>query len=169
MHRVALLSISTLIILLLAVLGLMRFTLVIVTVRNQSMAPTFIDGDRALVFRYYPTKWLRRSQIVLVGWPQPHRDSSSFPFGCIPFIKRIIGLPGDTLAVPDITSADLDLLTEAKLAILPQRIWTVPEKHLFVCGDNPLSAPDSRVWGPIPYQSVVGVVLMPVSRVAPPN
>lgn len=153
---------------LLMLVGLIRFALVVVTVRNPSMAPTLNHGDRVLVLRCWPARWLRMGQIVLVCPPRPYRISGPQPFGFIPFIKRIVGLPGEIPVLPGSGLLDSNALNTEMRAV-PQRTWRVPAGHLFVCGDNPRGSLDSRSWGPIPCQSVVGVMLMPLSRAAAPN
>lgn len=48
-----------------------------------------------------------------------------------------------------------------------KRTWSIPPHHIFICGDN-TPCVDSRIWGPIPVQNVLGVVLgnRPVKRLA---
>ena len=131
--------------------------LAVVTVENVSMSPTLEHGDRVLAMRRCPIAWLRKGHIVLV-WPS--RTSSSGPtlFEVKPYIKRIIGLGEETLTV--------SLHEEAGTAD-PQRykqLWHIPQGYIFVCGDNPAGSLDSRTWGPIPLQSVLGVVIMKLPR-----
>ena len=81
------------------VIVLIRKCFVIVTIEHESMSPALHDGDRVLVFRYWPVKLLKRGDIILV-WPW--MDLIKFnrepkPFGIIPYIKRVVGLPGDTI------------------------------------------------------------------------
>jgi signal peptidase I len=139
-------------------LGL-RAMLLVVKVQNQSMLPTLADGDRALAVRRYPHVWLRKGQVVLVCWPWPVPSPSTGPFGCVPFIKRIVGLPGETvtLAVPTLFKRGSD--GEFRPTATEQRTYQVPPGHVFVCGDNLEGIEDSRLWGPIPLQAVIGLVL----------
>lgn len=138
-----------------------KLTLIVVTVKNHSMSPTLKDGDRVLVFRYWPHWWLKKGQIVLV-WPWNKLKNTKKPFGDNdPFIKRIIGLPGDTL----ITSlAELDDFNQVREAVNHdkngQRFWNILPKHIFVRGDHPIGGFDSLSWGPILRQKVLGVVIM---------
>jgi signal peptidase I len=88
------------------------------------------------------------------------------------FIKRVIGLPGDTVACctnghVTVNGVELDepyLFEDDHQTFDPV---TVPEGKLFVMGDHRSRSSDSRVHGPVPVDKVVGrafVVVWPVSR-----
>jgi len=156
-RSVCLLGMRSLVVLL-VLLSFARKTLVIVSVKNRSMAPTLQDGDRVLVLRYWPAKWLRKGQIVLVCWP--YEPAGPRALGVIPPIKRIAGLAGETISLPVTELYDVALDGEPIPVVTADHTFYVPAKHLFVCSHNPQSNVDSRSWGPVPYQSVVGVVLM---------
>lgn len=142
---------------------LLRQMLVVVTVHGISMEPTFHPGDRILCLRRWPTRWLQRGQIVLVGWPWPPRASGPAPFGFVPFIKRVTGLPGDGIAVAGREVPTYTLLSGGAQSVLPQGSSPIPEGQLFVMGDNPSIDTDSRQWGPVVRQSVVGIALLRLS------
>ena len=144
---------------------LVRISLVVVTVESQSMSPTLEHGDRVLVWRYWPAKWLQKYYIVLV-WPSEHRNGPK-PFGVIPFIKRVVGLPGDVIT----THIDeLNNLQKQKTLVQAMhddngtRVWYVPKDHFFVRGDHPIGGFDSLTWGPIPFNSLLGIVIMRLPR-----
>jgi len=140
--------------------------LVVVTVENVSMTPTLEPGDRVLVVRPWPTKWLRKGYIVLV-WPW--RSSSAEPtlFEVKPYIKRIVGLGGEALTASLTEEAKTDHSHEHHTdSHQSQQTWHIPQGHIFVRGDNQQSSLDSLAWGPIPLYSVLGVVLLKLPRKA---
>lgn len=144
-----------------------RVALVVVTVRSTSMSPTLLDGDRVLVLRHWPTRWLRKGQVVIL-WPWDFPPQKIKPFGVAdPYIKRIVGLPGETL----ITSlAELKASERPSVQALHddqgRRRWDIPAEHIFVRGDNPRGSLDSLAWGPVPCRSVLGRVMLKLPRQA---
>lgn len=93
--------------------------------------------------------------------------------GPIPLIKRVIGLPGETL---EFRSGDLfvngELVEEPYVneATPPTSLVQVriPEGHYFVMGDNRGASTDSRVFGPVPKEDLIGEALFrfwPLGRV----
>lgn len=158
MRSVVLACIISFLLLVLASIGLIHVAFVVVTVQGQSMLPTLDECDRVLVWRFWPARWLRRGQIVIIEHLGQRLE------GYPSFIKRITGLPGDKI----ITSI-YDLSDHVKPSQLAeydsqgQRIWYIPPGHLFVQGDNRLGSVDSLSWGPVPFQQVGGVVLKKLS------
>ena len=118
---------------------LLRRVLLVVLVEGASMVPTLHYGDRVLVWRLCPHRWLHRGRIVVVEHEADRaRARWSSPQEPALYVKRVVGLPGDTVQwSPD----------------------TVPAGHLFVCGDNRPGSRDSRHWGPLPLHSLRGIVL----------
>ena len=89
------------------------------------------------------------------------------------FIKRVIGLPGETVegrdGVVTIDGVPLDepYLKDPSAPIAPFGPIKVPSHALFVMGDNRSESQDSRFFGPIPTEDVVGnafVIIWPPSR-----
>jgi signal peptidase I len=116
---------------------------VAVTVTGDSMAPAFADGDRVLV-RRSPLERLTVGNVVVVSWPTVHHSyqpGSDRPW----LIKRVAALPGDL--VPDPVSAAAG------------REIHVPPHHLVLLGDNSEGSLDSRTFGCIPGDLVLGAVL----------
>ena len=135
----------------------------VVEVEMGSMMPTLSPQDRVLVFRYWPARWLRRKQIVIVAPTnkQIPLEPSHNIFGVIPCIKRVTALPGDHF------STQLTELSDYHRYKLRdqhdnrgRREWHIPPQYFFVRGDNPKSDYDSMVWGPLPYSSLLGVVIL---------
>ena len=140
------------------IVGLRRFTLV-VTIHGRSMQPSLNPGDRVLVLRHWPKRWLRHNHVVLLNMPQ---QSTA--------IKRIIGLAGDQI------STSLDELAPATrdqqpwaYAVDGIRHWDIPFDSCFVCGDYRQVSIDSRSWGPIPLNQIIGVVVLKLTPSAQPR
>jgi signal peptidase I len=75
------------------------------------------------------------------------------------YIKRLIGLPGNTITIRDgRVSVNGILLDESYIMAPPTYIgtWTVPQDSFFVLGDNRNHSSDSHVWGMVPQNNVVG-------------
>ena len=80
--------------------------------------------------------------------------------GATASLKRIAGLPGD-----DITLFGPKLELSMRPASAPTEVGIhVPSGHVFVLGDNAAVSRDSRAWGPVPIQSIGGLVLTVLSR-----
>ena len=138
---------------------LMRCILLVVTVENRSMAPTLETGDRVLIIRHWPARWLRKGQIVLI---EPGRGATDAPtlFAVRPYIKRIVALSGEMLTISHTEIAAGNYSFNLKINYeQSQQVWHIPAEHLFVQGDGPHSV-DSRTWGPLPLHRVLGVMLM---------
>ena len=132
-------------------------------VKGSSMERTFVESDYVLVDRLTP-RWspYARGQVVVFQPPETVTDRTE------PFIKRVIGIGGDTVEVRDgqvfVNGVALDepyLFHNAAGVAEPtvagdQSRWVVPEGELFVMGDHRQVSEDSRVFGPIPVSSVIG-------------
>lgn len=134
----------------------------VVGVVGHSMEPTLHDGQRVLVDRaYYRLTGLFRYDLVVL-----RRGDENW-------IKRLIGLPGDRLALvadPDGTIKRVLNLTLNPAAPLPSgiRIILVPSGYLYIVGDNMAVSKDSRMVGPLPAAELLGVVRTPtMARVFP--
>ena len=130
-----------------------------VKVEGTSMLPRLHDGERIFVNKliYYGLPKLTRGDIV-VFWP-PHDPSKSY-------IKRIIGLPGETVEVREgrirINGRDLDepyLDPQLNLSHMNQQPVIVKDHYYFVMGDNRDNSSDSRFWGLVPEKYIYGKAL----------
>ena len=122
-----------------------------VRVDGFSMNPTLQDGEYILVNRLaYKIGHPVRGDIVVFSFPMdPKQD----------LIKRVIGLPGESIFVQDgkvmINGVPLE---EPYIAAPPiyNGTWEVPKGQLFVLGDNRNESKDSHEWGLLPIENVVG-------------
>jgi signal peptidase I len=131
---------------------------------SGSMIPTLEVGDRVLVnkFIYRFTDPERGDIIVFESVDRTNED----------LIKRVVGLPGDEIAV---RSGKLYVNGEPQKEPytnkkLPDRSFyaktTVPKDHVFVMGDNRGNSADSRVFGPLPEKNIEGEAFL---RFWPPD
>jgi signal peptidase I len=81
------------------------------------------------------------------------------------FVKRLIGLPGDTVSESDgVVSVNGKRLSEPYVAKEfrdnESGRWQVPKGHYFFMGDDRAHSCDSRMWGTVPRSSLIGPVLL---------
>ena len=146
-----------------------------------SMEPNLLVGDHLLVNKFVfaptatalerallPMRPIERGDVVVFKFPEdPERD----------FIKRIIGLPGETLEVKGTQVlvngtaiaqpfAHFLLPHDPNAPLIPGDPrehfgpYTVPANHYFAMGDNRDNSQDSRYWGALPAHYVKGRALM---------
>ncbi|MEY3667175.1 MAG: hypothetical protein RL572_715 [Pseudomonadota bacterium] len=181
---------------LLIVLVLRSFLVEPFQIPSGSMIPTLEVGDFILVNKY--TYGLRLPVVgtKIVEMNEPQRGEVMVfipPHDSRYFIKRVVGLPGDTVRYEDkvlyindervqaqpIDQVEIEmpngmmqrgiLLTETLGAVehqtqimnAPSRdggrtVWVVPQGHYFMMGDNRDNSADSRVWGAVPEENIVG-------------
>lgn len=129
-------------------------------VSGASMEPTFSNGDYLLVDEVtYRFREPVRGEVVVFRYPG---DDRSF------YIKRIIGLPGERVTIVNgtVTVARGDeriTLPEPYAAVAPGAgnvEVTLREGEYYVLGDNRGFSFDSRSWGPLARDHIVGVVRM---------
>ncbi|GAB4488498.1 MAG: signal peptidase I [Anaerolineales bacterium] len=126
-----------------------------VRVDGFSMQPTLQDGEFVLVNRLaYRFDSPQRGDIVVFHYPpDPKQD----------LIKRVIGLPGDTVSVQGgVVYVNNEPLNEPYIAQSPLYFgtWVVPQGHLFVLGDNRNDSSDSHSWGMLPFENIVGKAVL---------
>jgi signal peptidase I len=124
---------------------------------SLSMYPTLDKGDRVLVNKLsYKVHDVHRGDVVVFERP-PGQPASTIK----DLIKRVVGLPGESIeARSGSVYIDGKRLTESYLVDgvttdnLPK--MTIPKGEIFVMGDNRGDSADSRVFGPIDEDSIVG-------------
>lgn len=137
-------------------------------VNGQSMIPNFQDGEHVMTDKIsYKFREPMRGEIVV--FHSPPAAGCVEGTGC-DFIKRIIGIPGDRVAVREnaiwINGEKLpEPYIPSNFEILPgratldQEIYLAPDEY-FVSGDNRPHSSDSRFWGPITKDEIVGRVFL---------
>lgn len=134
-----------------------------VKVEGTSMLPRLHDGERIFVNKliYYDEyRWapkVERGDIVVFWYPDDPSKS---------YIKRVVGLPGDTVEVREgivrINGAELDekyLDPKLNLSSKSQPQVLVRSNYYFVMGDNRDNSFDSRSWGLVPKKYIYGKAL----------
>lgn len=122
-----------------------------VRVDGFSMVPTFEGGEFVIVSKLsYKLGEPERGDILVFHQPRdPDED----------YIKRVIGLPGETVRVNDgQVLIDGQVLEEAYINAAPTYTgsWVVPEEMIFVLGDNRNNSSDSHSWGALSMNNVIG-------------
>jgi len=129
-------------------------------VEQQSMERTLEPEQYVLVDKLTPRfDDFKRGDIVIFDPPEGWVGGRSTPY-----IKRIIGLPGDDIEVRDglvfVNSVPLSepytYDSQPTLATGPDSTWVVPPSEYFVMGDHRQDSADSRVFGPVPRERVIG-------------
>jgi signal peptidase I len=126
---------------------------------SESMLPTLEIGDRLIVEKIsYYTHLPQRGDIVVFE-PPPQLQAQGYQREQA-FIKRVIGLPGDTVEIKNgRVFIDRQLLTEAYIAEPPNYLMSsivVPRSQVFVMGDNRNNSNDSHIWGFLPKANIIG-------------
>lgn len=124
---------------------------------SESMFPALTDDDRVLVNKLsYRLHDVQRGDLVVFERP-PNEPESEVK----DLIKRVVALEGETVEERDgalyIDGEPLDeLYLEPDVLSLNLTKTVVPEDHVFVMGDNRGSSRDSRFFGPIDEDLIVG-------------
>ncbi|MDO8473988.1 MAG: signal peptidase I [bacterium] len=134
-------------------------------VKGDSMVPNFHNGDYLIVDELsYKFRSPERTDVIVLKFPY---DPSQR------FIKRIVGLPGETIEIKDgkvviyhASSQEAFVLDEAEYLGALRTPGSVKvqlkEGEYFVLGDNREFSSDSRSWGPLNTQYIVGRMLWKV-------
>jgi len=139
-------------------------------VSGCSMFPTFNNKEYLIVDKIsYHQRTPQRGEVIVFKYP---KDEQQY------FIKRIIGLPGETVNIEQggvvVSSQESPNGVRLKENYLPNQTQTfgrtepltLGSDEYFVLGDNRTASSDSRVWGVLPKHDIVGRVVL---RVLPVN
>ena len=168
---------ETLVIALAIALFVRSFVVQAFKIPSSSMEPTLLVGDHILVNKFlygiripvlgkkvFPFSQPRRGDVIVFIFPNDRSKD---------FIKRVIGLPGEKVEVREVKNARLERKQEIYINDrLIEDPWghpnpsspsrgtygpiMVPPNSLFVMGDNRDNSEDSRYWGFVPLDDVLG-------------
>jgi signal peptidase I len=165
--------VETLVLTLLIYLVIHNFVAQPFEVQQSSMLPTIVDGEYILIDKLTPRfDGYEYGDVVVFNPP----TGSGLGGNGIPFIKRIIGMPGDTISLengrvfvtqpgrPPVRIEEPYVAREADGSAAPTIPrdgpgtfeWVVPEDGYFVMGDNRPASQDSRAFGPINEDLILG-------------
>ena len=141
---------------------------------SGSMLPTLQLKDRILVEKLRPRishnrhGHLHRGDVVVFAPPNQLVAAGYDPKAAL--IKRVVGLPGDELAVEQGVLRRNGAVVEEpwlrEAITYAMEPVTVPDDALWVMGDNRNASLDSHLWGPLPETNVIGTAIW---RYWPPN
>ncbi len=130
-------------------------------VQGRSMDPTLKNHDYLIVDELsYHLREPRRGEVIVFRFPGNPKEH---------FVKRVIGLPGDTLSIVNgkvtVTTQDNEVLTLDEPYVTNHSYEslvdiTVPKDQLFVMGDNRSESYDSRMWKFLPRTLATGRALL---------
>lgn len=139
-------------------------------VSGHSMVPNFHNREYLVVCKLcYDIREPARGDVIVFRYP---KDPSQY------FIKRIIALPGEKVKIeggqvvvynnehPDGAVLTEDYLPNQSITFGKNDIVTLGSDEFFVLGDNRLASSDSRVWGILPREDIIGTAWL---RVFPLN
>jgi signal peptidase I len=121
-------------------------------------------SDRVIANRLaYRFREPRRGEIVVFETP-PAAAVHCPPGGT--FVKRIVGLPGETVtmtegvvAIEGVRLDEAGYIHSRAQAGLQSGTWRVSRRHYFLLGDNRRASCDSRTWGAVPRNNLIGPVI----------
>ena len=142
------------------------FTIIITTnfiqgfkIPSEAMKPTLLKGDKLFVDKFiYKKSMPKRGDVIVFKYPQdPKKD----------FVKRVAAFEGETVEIKDgkIFINDKSLTDEPFSKIYyynhdpygtTNKKVTVPENSFYVLGDNSANSSDSRSWGFVPKENLIG-------------
>ena len=155
-------------------------------VEGPSMLPSFTSGNYLLVdkFSYKFLNSPARGDVIVFDIPDPkhtfHVCYLNMNNTCLfetnrYLIKRIMGLPGEKVVLKDGVMTIINKENPNGFIIPDKEIVfnsddsderVLGDDEYYVMGDNRANSADSRLWGPLPYEKIVG---RPILRLTPPS
>ncbi len=161
---------------------------------SGSMHPTLVERDRVFVERVSRFKRLPQRGDILVFYPPQEKLENGFfavfarltGIFCkdIAYIKRVIGIPGDKFEIKTNKNNESYVYINGKKLdepyVLTHKDWTVcdkdkycgpfviPENEYFMMGDNRANSQDSRFWGFLAKERIIGrsiFIFWPINRI----
>lgn len=143
--------VATIFIFIFLIINYFVFTLFIVS--GASMDPNLKTGDVMFINRLqYIFSPIKRGDIIALYFPGEDEKK---------FVKRILGLPGESLAITNSQILINNNLLEEKylyygIKTYPEENLTLNQDEYYVMGDNREASSDSRVWGPLRKNYIIG-------------
>jgi signal peptidase I len=123
-----------------------------VKIEGFSMLPSLHQNDRVIVSKLaYRSNEIERGDIVVFDYPNNPEEE---------YIKRVIGIPGDVISISDgsvVLNGDVleeNYIDDFILGEMEELV--VPAGTVFVLGDNRNHSSDSRYWGSLPSEYIIG-------------
>jgi len=128
-------------------------------VKGNSMSPNFLNGEYLLTDKItYRFKEPKRTDVIIFAAPMDEDYE---------YIKRIIGLPGETIKVEaghifingeklEEIYLNKEIKTQGGNFLKTGQTFLIPEGEYIVIGDNRSYSSDSREWGTVPRKNIVG-------------
>lgn len=149
-----------LVMIIMVVAVLLRSLFYIAIIEGNSMLPNFVEGQRVLIIRWWPYKYLRKGSVIATcigntSWLAENKIK--YDVNGV-YIKRVIGLSGDEITtnlfdVPEIYRSKLIQFFNKDNV----RVWKVPPNHYFIKSDY--VGLDSTLTGPVSSKEFRGLVL----------
>ena len=132
-----------------------QFAFPLVIVSGSSMRPTYTNGELLISTRSFKVSNLNRNDVIVFS-----RDGKK------KLIKRIIGLPGETI---EVTTSGIFINGQRYEGEFPdpaipagkEETYTLSDNEFYVLGDNRSVSIDSRSYGPIQFDSITAKVTAP--------
>ena len=133
---------------LIAVTAIAYAAIGVYTVKGRSMVPEILPGDRVVLLRWGK---IRKGDVVILTLPDSHQIA----------VKRVMGIPGDSVSYSDgfIHVAEFTLPLRSDIHPTLTVAHVVPVDSLFVAGDYLEASIDSRDYGFISKEYIIGRVL----------